>query len=255
MPCTIVNLLIAGGLSLALAVASPLLGAVALVASVATIYLRGYLVPGTPALTKQYLPDRVLAWFDKAPAPTGEYAVHADPDDDVDVEVALLDLGVVEENEDGTDLRLTPAFAESWHDAIERLRDGEAARFALADLLGVDEDRVALTARGSAVAAAVDGEEVGRWESRAAFVADVAAERVLGGRVSGWTELSIERRSRLLSSLRVFLERCPDCDGRVAIREETVESCCRSRRVVAGACQNCGTRLFEIDAADIDGEG
>jgi hypothetical protein len=48
-----------------------------------------------------------------------------------------------------------------------------------------------------------------------------------------------------LSGLRLFVETCPVCDGRVSIGEETVESCCRSYDVVAVACDDCDARLLE----------
>lgn len=42
-------------------------GVATLVAALGLVYLRGYLVPGTPTLTRRYLPDRVLAAFGKRP--------------------------------------------------------------------------------------------------------------------------------------------------------------------------------------------
>jgi hypothetical protein len=71
LPCTVLNLAVAVGVALVVgrrrraAAGAWLLGAVALIA------LRGYLVPGTPELTKRYLPDEVLAWFGKDPRETG----------------------------------------------------------------------------------------------------------------------------------------------------------------------------------------
>ncbi|WP_247002693.1 hypothetical protein [Halosolutus gelatinilyticus] len=66
--CTVVNLVIAGVLGAVVARKSKLSGAIAVAASVALIYLRGYLVPGTPTLTKRYLPPEVLRWFGKEPS-------------------------------------------------------------------------------------------------------------------------------------------------------------------------------------------
>lgn len=64
-PCTVVNLLIAIVLGWLLSKRSKLAGTIALVCSIVLIYLRGYLVPGTPELTKRYLPPTVLRWFGK----------------------------------------------------------------------------------------------------------------------------------------------------------------------------------------------
>ena len=68
-PCTILNLVIAAVVGSLIARKSRLGGALAVGVSIALIYLRGYLVPGTPTLTKRYLPPEVLRWFGKEPEP------------------------------------------------------------------------------------------------------------------------------------------------------------------------------------------
>lgn len=68
-PCTVLNLIIAGLLGSLIVRKSKLGGLAAVAISIGLIYLRGYLVPGTPTLTKQYLPPRVLRWFGKNPNP------------------------------------------------------------------------------------------------------------------------------------------------------------------------------------------
>jgi hypothetical protein len=69
VPCTVVNVLLAVVLGTGLSVLlGPVVGFLALALGLAAIYLRGYLVPGTPELTKRYFPDWLLARFDKGPA-------------------------------------------------------------------------------------------------------------------------------------------------------------------------------------------
>lgn len=68
-PCTILNLAIAVVVGSLIARKSRLGGLLAVGISIALIYLRGYLVPGTPTLTKRYLPNDVLRWFGKEPEP------------------------------------------------------------------------------------------------------------------------------------------------------------------------------------------
>ena len=80
LPCTALNVAIA---FLATALVAPL-GPVAVAAvffgSMGSIYFRGYLIPGTPRLTKRYLPDPVLERFGKAPAgPRDGWEVADDP--------------------------------------------------------------------------------------------------------------------------------------------------------------------------------
>mgnify|MGYP006914280394 CR=1 FL=1 len=80
LPCTGVNLAVTAVAALAAGMVwVPLgVGVAAVGVGVATVALRGYLVPGTPELTNRYLPDRVLRWFDKAP--TGDALGGIDPE-------------------------------------------------------------------------------------------------------------------------------------------------------------------------------
>jgi hypothetical protein len=71
-PCTALNVAIgffAGGLT---ALVSPVAGVAVVAASLTLVYLRGYLVPGTPELTQQYLPGWVLERFGKRPGAGSE---------------------------------------------------------------------------------------------------------------------------------------------------------------------------------------
>jgi hypothetical protein len=91
LPCTAVNTLLAAGLSGAVAagglvVTTPVVGAVAGVAvlgvSLLSIYLRGYLVPGTPELTKRYFPPWLLRAFGKEPVLEHHQPVETDEEFD-----------------------------------------------------------------------------------------------------------------------------------------------------------------------------
>lgn len=85
IPCTTINLIIAVIVSVALGTVSLGMGIAVAAVSITIIYLRGYLVPGTPPLTKRYFPDRVLRLFDKTPV--------SDIDPCADVEAQLHMLG------------------------------------------------------------------------------------------------------------------------------------------------------------------
>jgi len=167
MPCTAVNLVLvaflAGGGAVAVSVLSrpvaPLVGLVLFGLFAATIYLRGYLVPGTPRLTKIYFSDRVLRWFEKEPpATTGAHAgahtagdastggdvdLPAGPEGELDVERALERAGVVTECENEDDLCLEAEFAAAWRERIGTMRDQGTPREDLATVLDV----VAVTCR------------------------------------------------------------------------------------------------------------
>lgn len=68
--CTVVNAIIAVVLSAIVARKSKFAAAVTIGISAVLIYLRGYLVPGTPTLTKRYLPPSLLRLFGKELEPT-----------------------------------------------------------------------------------------------------------------------------------------------------------------------------------------
>jgi hypothetical protein len=245
IPCTVVNLLIAVVLGGLVAVVSPPAAAAVFAASVAAIYLRGYLVPGTPTLTKRYLPDSVLKLFDKYEPPEPP-AVK----DDADIEAFLLEVEAVEECREGTDLCLTDGFREAWYDRIERLReqgDADEGVVALFEGLDIDPDRVRVQSYGDAYEAYIDDTRVGQWESRAAYLADVTAEAEFRQRHPAWHRLGFDERTEILGALRLWLERCPACDGPVTLGEETVESCCRSIDVIAATCEECDARVFEAE--------
>jgi len=271
LPCTVVNVAIAWSGSLlvgtwiafvvdttvALAVAGGLL-----LTGLAAVWLRGYLVPGTPELTKRYLPEHVLAAFGKAP--DDELLVHpgdrAETDDsDVDVERVLLDAGALEPCR-GDDYCLPDTVREQWHALIDELDDGEGesgegesgdgtdtdwagplSRLGVVDP-GVDAK---LVDRNRSTVAVVDGRRVGLWESRPAARADLAAAALLADRLDDWDALGAEDRVRLTGGLRVFLETCPDCGGLLTFDTETRESCCTSHEVAAVTCEDCDARLFE----------
>ncbi|NHN46078.1 hypothetical protein G9464_00505 [Halostella sp. JP-L12] len=250
-PCTIVNGVIAVAVSgaVAWAVASAAgaaagvaTGGAALLLCAGAIYLRGYLVPGTPTLTKRYLPDRVLAWFDKAPGEAGPAgAADADAGFDVDPEAALADAGAIEPCETVDDLCLTDGFRAAWRDEM----DGDVTADDAVDALGLRRQDCTLESFGDAYRLERGGTRLAQWPSKAALTADVAGARALDGAYDDWSRLSSASRGKLLSALRLFVETCPVCDGPVELGEETVESCCRSYEVVAVTCGDCGARLLE----------
>jgi hypothetical protein len=234
-PCTAVNLALAAAGTAAVALLSPPAALVVGVLSLALVYLRGYLVPGTPELTKRYLPERVLAWFGKADAPTS----------DVDPGVVLAAADVLVEEPDGADVTLDPAFASAWADRTRELSADDAVPV-LATGVGAAGAELAVTPAGEGLAATVHGRQVGTWESPVAFRADAAAMELLADRVPTWDRLSIDARSETTGALRLLAETCPSCGGPTALEEGTVESCCASYPVVAVRCGDCQARLVEM---------
>ena len=242
IPCTAANVAIAGGLALGVGVFSPLAGVGVLGASLAAIYLRGYLVPGTPELTKRYFPDRLLRAVDKDPRARTAFAP-----EEFDAERVLLDAGAIVADPDADDVALDAEFEAAWFERMGRLGGGETDVTELAEFVDADPERLSLTYHGDAFVARFDGRWIGQWESRAAFVADVAAARELAARDPEWDALPLAYRSQVLGGLRICLERCPLCDGDVEIGQDVVQSCCRTYDVVAATCTGCDARLFEAE--------
>jgi len=254
VPCTIVNSL----LTLSLAVVTALglwsggstpvsaVGAGLIVGCLGSmaIYLRGYLVPYTPTLTKRYFPNSVLAWFDKSSTTS------PDPEDVelLDVEETLQELGVLSPCPRVNDLCLEPSFSRDWHARIETLDEQHIDEHTLAGLLDIeDPERLSLSTYGNAAVLRVDGQQAGQWESTAAVVADIAADRTLRDHDDSWATLHVLNRSRILNALRMFVEHCPSCGQPVTVGQEAVESCCRTVDVAAVSCDACGARVFEVE--------
>lgn len=241
IPCTLANTGIAAAVAGVLWVAwRPSVATLAFVVFLLAIYLRGYLVPGTPTLTKRYFPDAVLALFDPPQASGVE-------DPPADLERILHDAGILTHCPDREDLCLSEDFKWEWHEEIDHVRSRDLSRDILADLLGVESTAIHFQRHGEAYVLFVENQRVGTWESEAAFYADVAGATIIPEWTANWGALSPETRSSLLAGLRLFLENCPACGGVVELGEDTVESCCRTIDVFAVTCTDCGSRLLEVE--------
>lgn len=274
MPCTVVNLLIAVGLATIASLVTVELGAVVLFLSILAIYFRGYLVPGTPTLTKRYLPNRLLAAFDKHPAH------ETDTDDDqqwetlekledyrqnaVNPEEFLLDIGAVELCEGGTDLCFTAEFEDRVEQALASVAIGEDdspngipagiqgddGRNVIAEIFGVDTNSIRFKDREYPAISV--SRRIRKWPSASALGVDVAHHQALGEQSSRWQSVPAKQRIDILRSLRSFQETCPNCGGPIVAGEEVVESCCASYEVISVGCADCGTHLLELDPEKLE---
>lgn len=237
LPCTVLNVATALAIAaVASVVATLLVGGVVLAVSVSVIWLRGYLVPGTPELTRRYLPDRVLRLFGKA-------TELPDPGETVDVEGYLLDAGVLRETPGAEELELADGFATEWAERLDDADEDTAA--AAGDVLDLDDPGV--EERDGATVVTDGGLAAADWPSRAALLADLGAVPALAARDPEWEDRGREEQGRILAGLRLFVDTCPDCGGSPELGEATVESCCRRAAVYTYACPDCGARLLEIE--------
>ncbi|MDB2265386.1 MULTISPECIES: hypothetical protein [Halorubrum] len=268
-PCTALNLVMAIFFSLVLGQISRAAGFSFFTISLTLIYLRGYLVPGTPTLTKRYLPSTVLRWFGKEPKidtrsglnsasaistngsskPTTEPSNKKTIDsiEEFNVHDYYLTEGILEPCDDHDDLCLVDEFRMAWNDEMVKLAARDLNANNVVSTLGIKinaesceiqqyEDEWSLVA---------DTQTIGRWPSQKALIADIGASRVLDRWSKSWDELQPVHKGQILNSLRLFLNQCPGTDKSVNVTQETVESCCSSHDIVKVSCDETGERLFE----------
>jgi len=260
LPCTIFNTAIALGLAVTLAFVWPPLGAASFVIFAGVIYFRGYLIPGTPAITQRYFPAWLLQAFGKEPGESAREVggTEADSEEGMSAEVdsaetvdqshaeeLLSSASVVEECTNEDDLCLTEQFREVWWDRIRRFRDDtDAAAQRLASVLGIDPGALAFDDQTRFVVTLGD-DRIGVWDSDAAFYAELAVEPTLDEFLSEWENLSDQERTHLIAGMRAFLDRCPNCESELEQVENVRETCCSSTVVgVDVTCSVCETHVF-----------
>lgn len=255
LPCTLLNVAIAVVASALVALVAPGVAVVVFVGSALAIYLRGYLVPGTPTLTERYLPDRVLARFDRHPASDEDGTqwetlekLEQQRRNAVDPEQFLLEEGIVEPC--GEDLCFTDEFAALLDSRVARYRDEPVARETVADIFGLEPEEVSFEDRE--YPAIKVSRRIRKWPGDAALAADAATHEALCDRTERWMDVPFEQRVGILESLRSFHVRCPLCSGDVYLGSDTVESCCRSYEVRALACADCAEPLLEFDPEGVE---
>lgn len=260
LPCTIGNVTIAFVASTFVALASIPVAVALFVLALAAIYFRGYLIPGTPELTKQYMPARVLAVFDKHPAADA----HGGPDlevfdrlederqNAVEPDQYLLDTGVIELTDDGADYRLTDTAAAAIDRHLGPVREAGTDHEALPAVFGTDRD--AITPRDREYPAVKVDYRVRKWPSEAALYADLATHEALVELTDDWLDVPVDQRPRILEALRGFQRVCPNCGGEIGFSDDVVESCCGQYRVTTIDCADCGQHLREFDQARVGSE-
>jgi hypothetical protein len=243
LPCTVLNVVLVAAVGLGVgAWLEPAVGIAAVTVGLGLTYLRGYVVPGTPALTQRFLPDVVLSYFEHGgPETTTQLN---DGGGELDPETELLTAGVLTPCLDRDDLCLDSLFRASWRSEMSSAtEDLETAVHRI--LPSSFDDPVDVGFRGDTVVTKVSGTTVAEWPSRAAFVADAAGAAALAEADPNWADRGFEERTKLLGGLRLWLDQCSVCDGHVDLNEDTVESCCRSVDVIEASCTSCGARIFE----------
>jgi hypothetical protein len=246
LPWTFANSILALLVGAGLWLVSPWLATVSVLGMFGLIYLRGYFLPGTPTLTRRYLPESIRTAVGQ-PIPPERLEVP-------DPEALLLEAGVLQAEEGDLDLHLEPGFEARWFDRFEAVNRSGGDRQLLAGLVGTESQQLALEPMGDGFVGWIDDRWIGQWESRVAFLADMAVADLLSDSVPNWEALPLATRSTVLGVLRLFLERCPACDGVVSVDEAIRKSCFSETDVIASTCEGCGERVFEavFDPAEME---
>ncbi|MFC6824670.1 hypothetical protein [Halopelagius fulvigenes] len=252
-PCTAVNgfvVVVAAGI---LAILSFPVGVLALGVGAALVYLRGYVVPGTP----EFAPRLVASLGVESLFPHADGGRTRRSDDLTDEAVdgeelvgVLFETGVVEEAPDGA-LELSEEFDESWEREMAALRDRSDD-----ELAAVVADAAPFEAAGERAygGLSIEGPTRAVWLSRVHGIADAAAVRALA-------EAGVPERYRAHATtpLRMFVETCPDCGGDVV--ETTKSNCCGGSGSVYEspddevlACESCGAVVYQFDEEVADGD-
>lgn len=225
---------------------SPVVGIIGLLFGLEIIYLRGYLVPGTPTLTERYFPDWVLRYFehDASPVASNTTAASLVSEHNNDSPASVLQIiELIEPCRNETDLCLTDKFATVWRSRISALGRADYPEI-LGEWLGRDPATLTIE-QGSPVRVISDERQLARWESEAAMLADLAAIPELQSQHPQWEKLNTSTQSHLLYSLRIFLNICPICNSEIEMSKETVESCCRSIENTHMYCTGCNSRILK----------
>ncbi len=248
-PCTITNgaLVAVAATALALIRRRRLAAAVG-VAGIASIGLRGYVVPYTPRFAPQLAAALSLDPHD-ADEPGSLSGIsdggETDGDDVVSGEAVLAALvGADVVVPDGEELRLDPAFRSAWRDEMRALRDRDLEALAtLADQHTAPDIEARVGSSFGRSYLVLQGENGGIVTLRREIaVAELGAARALESRVD---DPAIRRAAG--RPLRSLLESCPLCEGPLEITQST---CCGEVTPIGSMpaeklfCPDCNVRLF-----------
>ncbi|MDS0221561.1 hypothetical protein NDI54_09390 [Haloarcula sp. S1AR25-5A] len=259
-PCTVLNLGLVGLLALFLRARERSLASLLVaVVGVAVIYLRGYLVPYTPAFAPRLvagspIPDE---WFHRASAhreSPSEDVTHEESEslaDDVELDGEtvfgeLSAAGVIEVEDE--QLFLSEGVDTAWHERMDEL-----AEHSLEDLSATLQSSLPQIDHAEPYVDDAEwvvlGSDPGELLARPVAVAELAAYEVLS------EPLTDERLTVAgTEAFRMFLDSCPVCNSELV--ESSTVSCCgghlgpRQDPDETLVCPTCEQRLYTFEGAN-----
>ncbi|WP_396612190.1 hypothetical protein ACH9L7_02575 [Haloferax sp. S1W] len=243
LPCTVVNAIVVVAVSLALGLLWIPAGVAVLALGALAVYLRGYVVPGTPSFAPRLVAAVGLAgvFGDDEDEPRQSDSLDANVDPEVMLST-LLDAGVLVDEPDG--LFVADEVREEWESTMATLRKGSDDELATAVETAVPFDAEA-TPEYDGIG--LHGPDLSVWLSRTQAIADVATLYTV-------VERGVDPAVALAATepLRMFSEVCPACGGPVV--ETTTRDCCGGTASIYDspeqdvlACEECGSVVYEFD--------
>ncbi|WP_266083268.1 hypothetical protein [Haladaptatus caseinilyticus] len=233
-PCTIVNLgLAALGVGVIAKTSHPIIAGIAAIMGVVAVGFRGYLIPGTPRLTRK-LPEPILSRLEKAESPTklptGE---------------RLISSGVLND-----DLSLSAQTADRVCERTQTLiADSEVLKEAAVDAFpGAVEASVRRSLSGGEnwFIHDVDEMSIRQWKARPIAAIDTANAEYLSTILPDWEDLQSRERRTMLSLLRYGVPNCPSCEKTFSEPDGPDVTCCGGRSLVGKRrCERCEYALVD----------
>jgi len=260
-PCTAVNVAAVVAAAVVAGIRRRSLAVPVLAVGAALIYLRGYVVPGTP----EFAPDlvRSLGVEDRFrhAAPDGGGPERRRESDDLVADTdpqellrAMFRHGVIEEGAGDDDaLYLTEEFETAWREELGTLREASPD-----DLVEATAEVVPFEGESERKydGVSVEGDEGVVWLRPTNATGDVAAVRAMGR-----LDVPESLRAPATAPLRLFTPECPACGG--DLEERTVaDGCCGGTMGVDDmptrdvlACVDCEAEVHVFDDAGDADEG
>lgn len=217
-------------------------GALLFVCGFVVLFVRGYVVPGTPTYAPRLLALLPIAvehgGADDSGVGSGSLGEDVEPEELLET---LVDAGVVVVEDE--ELWLEESFRTAWIERMGDLRTRSNAELA-ESVTKVTPPEVEARHHGDRIL--LDGER-DHWISPTVAIAEIAAAETL----ASW-DVPPHIRASAAEPLRTFLDVCPGCGGKVT--ETTLGTCCGGPGSIYGnpersvlACEGCETVVFEFD--------
>ncbi|MCU4971349.1 hypothetical protein OB955_01165 [Halobacteria archaeon AArc-m2/3/4] len=243
-PCTVLNgMLLWIGVTVVTVLGLPFVAVGLAAVGLATIVLRGYLVPFTPRFAPQLVSLLPGDPFDHDREP-GSLSDTGTPDGE-DVLTALVEAGVVVP--DGEEIALEPSVRRAWREEMAELRTLDIEELAaVGDAVTPDSIDARGETRWGNAYVVLDAENASlTLLPHAIAVAELAAASTLESHVD-------DERIRLAAGrpFRTLLEACPLCEGEVIVSTST---CCGDVTPIGSepkeklVCPDCSVRLFTYE--------